>query len=57
MKSKKKLKYSSVSISDELLEQCFKRHEEESGLMREYVSKKNIVNLILMIYAKGVKND
>lgn len=57
MKNKKKLKYSSVSISDELLEQCFKRHEEESGLMKEYVSKKNIVNLILTIYAKGGKND
>lgn len=50
---KKKLKYSSVSISDELLEACYKRHEEESGFQREYISKKNIVSLILSIYAQG----
>jgi hypothetical protein len=52
---KKKLSFSLVRVSDTLLEECFAKHEEQTGMQREYISKQTIVNLILSKYVKEGK--
>jgi hypothetical protein len=53
----KKLNYSIIKVSDALLEECFARHEQLTGIQREYVSKQILLNLILSNYARGNNND
>jgi len=55
MKSSKKLKWSSIPIDDLLIEHAFKRHEKETGLQSEYISKRALVAHILSEYIKGDK--
>lgn len=55
MKVKKKLKWSSIPIEDEVIEACYKQHAKNTGIQSEYISKRALVNYILVQFAKEVK--
>ena len=53
MKNKKKLSWSSIPIDDLTINKITKRYSEETGIQPEYITKRSIVNMILVNYANG----
>lgn len=52
---KKKLKYSSISISDALIEELYKKHEDNTGLDSNFISKKALIHHVLFKYLEDKK--
>ena len=53
MKNKKKLTWSSIPIDDLTIAKITKRYSEQTGIQPEYITKRSIVNMILVNYANG----
>lgn len=49
---KKKLVYSSVPVLDVILTQAYKKYEQKTGMPSEHISKKALVNQIILAYIK-----
>lgn len=51
---KKKLKYSSIPVQDEVIEKCYQKYLADTGIYSsQYVPKRSLIEYILNKYLEG----